>query len=59
MMVYDMRYSMFLKGRLCDYFHETEVLSEVLSESSLPVALEFPSAESGTDSHCQGKKKKI
>lgn len=57
MMVYDMRYSMFLKGRLCDYFHETEVLSEVLSESSLPVALELPSAKSGTDSHCQGKKK--
>ena len=50
-------YWMFLKCCLSDYFHETEVLSVVLSASSLPVALEFPSAESGTDSHCQGKKK--
>lgn len=54
MMVYDTRYCMFLKRCLSDYFHETEVLSE----SSLPVALQFPSAESGTDSHCQGEKKK-
>lgn len=52
MLVYDMRYCMFLKWCLSDYFHETEVLSA----SSLPFALEFPSEESGTDSHCQGKK---
>lgn len=33
-------------------------MKQVLSESSLSIALEFHSAESGTDSHCQGKKEK-
>lgn len=41
MLVYNTGYCLFQKWCLSDYFHETEVLSA----SSLPVALEFPSAE--------------